>query len=298
MSISSAVIPVAGLGTRLFPATKCQPKEMLPVGRKPVVQYVVEELREANISKMLFITGRKKRPIEDHFDPDVDLIEKLKKQGKHDLVKTLEFENMDVGFFYVRQSEQLGLGHAVLQADFFAHEPFVVALGDCIIRGCKKPSLVERLIQCFQELQASAVIAFHEVPPGSVRRYGIADPVPGDTDKEVFRLQGIVEKPSPEKAPSRLAVCARYVFSPEIFKELRETPRDAHGEIQLTDAIQKLIEAGHRVYGLRLRPGEKRFDIGNFQAYFESFIEFALTDPELGPSVRAFVKDRLEQIQD
>ena len=248
---------------------------------------------------MHFITGRKKRPIEDHFDRDMDLIERLKKQGKDDLVQTLEFENMDVRFFYVRQSAQRGLGHAVLQAEFFAREPFIVALGDCILRGSESPGLLTRLGQCFEEKSAAAVIAFHEVPIEHVSRYGIAAPVEADAELESFRLKSIVEKPSVEETPSRLAVCARYVFSPVIFDALRDvaasTPDDK--EIQLTDAIQKLIEEGRPVYGVRLHGDEKRFDIGNFRSYFESFFEFALTDPEFGPAVCDFVAERLRTMK-
>ena len=291
-TINIAVIPVAGLGTRLLPATKSQPKEMLPVGRKPVVQYVVEELTRVGITRALFITGPGKASIENHFDLNAELIQMLRESGKEELLAALEYERSTVQYFYTRQRELLGLGHAVSCAEsFVGNQPFVVALGDSIIGMHAESDVVQRMTRCYHERDAAAVIAFEEVPPGEVSRYGIAKP---KTDDELFEIVDLVEKPSPDEAPSRLAIAARYVFSPVIFKALARTPRGKGGEIQLTDAIRAVIRDGGRTYGVRLRPEERRYDIGNFEAYFEAFVAFALADPTFGPGLRRHLRDILD----
>jgi len=289
--IDSAVIPVAGPGTRLLPSTKSQPKEMLPVGRKPVVQHVVEEFQRARLKRILFITGRRKRSIEDHFDHDSQLNSHLLERGKDELAETLAFEQTHTRFFYTRQSRQLGLGHAVLLAeDFAAGRPFVVGLGDSIIKDQGPPFLVQRLINCFQETGATCVIALEEVPWDEVSSYGIAVP---DDGGESFRLKDVIEKPHPSQAPTNLAIAARYVFSPSIFDAIRRTRPGVDNEIQLTDAIKLLMEEGAPVYGVRLKPGEKRHDIGNFQSYFESFLDFALDDEQFGPGLHRYLQRKL-----
>jgi len=292
MKIDCAVVPVAGLGTRLLPLTKSQPKEMIPIGRKPVVQYVVEELEQAGLRRILFITGRGKHAIEDHFDRDPELLRLLKKSGKSNLLEELAFEEMDVSFYYIRQGEQLGLGHAVLQArDFSGDRPFVVALGDSIIcNDSGTTNIVRRLIDCYSRTQAACVIAFEEVPAEEVSQYGIAQPA---AMGEVFPVADLVEKPAVGEAPSRLAIAGRYVLSPGIFAALEQTPPGKHNEIQLTDAIRLLLQRGEKVYGVRLAPGERRHDIGNFASYFRSFIEFALRDAEHGPALRTYVRKLL-----
>ncbi len=293
MKISNAVIPVAGAGTRLLPSTKAQPKEMLPVGRKPLVQYVVEELEAAGIESILFITGRRKRAIEDHFDSDPELRALLKKIGRAELLKELEFENRGTGFFFTRQSEQLGLGHAVGCArDFAGHEPFVVALGDSIITSSGGPPLLERLMNAYDRADGGCVIAFQGVPKEATSRYGIADPA-GDGD--VFEVRDLVEKPAPGTAPSNLAISARYVLPPDIFDAIGRTPPGKNGEIQLTDAIRLLMREGRKVIGVRLAPGERRYDIGNFASYYRTFVDFALADEELGTAFAEYLKTRLAQ---
>lgn len=292
MPIDTAVVPVAGLGTRLLPATKSQPKEMLPVGRKPVVQYVVEELSRVGMSRVLFITGPGKASIENHFDLNGELIQILRETGKEDLLAELEFEREAVQYFYTRQRQLLGLGHAVLcAASFVGREPFVVALGDSIIGLHAQSDVVRRMTSCFEERRAAAVIAFEEVPRSEVRHYGIAKPA--DTG-EVFEVEDLVEKPSVEEAPSTLAIAARYVLSPAIFDELERTAPGKGGEIQLTDAIRAMIRRGGRVFGVRLDASERRYDIGNFGAYFRAFVEFALADPRFGARLRRELEGLLD----
>jgi UTP--glucose-1-phosphate uridylyltransferase len=289
--INIAVIPVAGLGTRLLPATKSQPKEMLPVGRKPVVQYVVEELTRVGIQRMLFITGAGKHSIENHFDLNLELIENLRESGKEELLNELEFERSAVQYFYTRQRRLLGLGHAVLCAQpFVGDQPFVVALGDSIIGMHARSKVVERMIDIFTEQQAAAVIAFEEVPHDEVHQYGIAKP---KQLGEVFEVQDLIEKPSIEEAPSNLAIAARYVLSPAVFDAIRHTQPGKGGEIQLTDAIRLLMQNGGKTFGIRLNGNEKRYDIGNFESYFNAFIEFALADEKYGNTLRQSLEELL-----
>jgi UTP--glucose-1-phosphate uridylyltransferase len=285
MDINIAVVPVAGLGTRLLPSTKSQPKEMLPVGRKPVVQYVVEELTRSGMKRLLFVTGPGKTSIENHFDVNNELIQNLRETGKEELLEELEYERAPVQYFYTRQRQQLGLGHAVLCAEPFVGDvPFVVALGDSIIGMHAQSDIVRRMTRCFTEKKAAAVIAFEEVPPEEIIHYGVAKPK-GRGD--VFEVEELIEKPSVKEAPSNLAIAARYIFAPRIFAAIRRTRADKRGEIQLTDAIRLVMKEGGKVYGLRLRREERRFDIGNFDAYFRAFVEFALADEKLGASLRA-----------
>jgi UTP--glucose-1-phosphate uridylyltransferase len=291
MSIEIAVVPVAGLGTRLLPATKSQPKEMLPVGRKPVVQYVVEELTRVGMTRVLFITGPGKASIENHFDLNGELIQILRETGKEDLLGELEFERAALQYFYTRQRQTLGLGHAVLCAQsFVGNQPFVVALGDSIIGLHAQSDVVRRMTACFEERRAAAVIAFEEVPRAEVRRYGIAKPADAG---EIFEIEDLVEKPSVDEAPSNLAIAARYVLSPQIFDALAATPPGKGGEIQLTDAIRTVIRQGGRAYGVRLDASERRYDIGNFDAYFRAFVEFALADPRYGTTLRRYLEGLL-----
>lgn len=293
MSINIAVVPVAGHGTRLLPSTKSQPKEMLPVGRKPVVQYVVEELALSGIRRLMFITGPGKVSIENHFDINEDLTAYLRTTGREEQLQDLEYERKDLDYCYIRQRRQLGLGHAVLCArPFIGAQPFVVALGDSIIGLHAQSNIVERMIEEFERTSADAVVAFEEVPAEDVVHYGIAKP--RGTAADVFELDDLIEKPGRDEAPSNLAVAARYVFSPAILDALAETPPGKGGEIQLTDAIRRLLQAGGKGVGLRLDRGERRFDIGNFQSYFRAFTEFALADPDYGPELREFVAGLLK----
>lgn len=292
MQINVAVVPVAGLGSRLLPATKSQPKEMLPVGRKPVVQYVVEELTRVGMEQMLFITGQGKTSIENHFDLNHELIENLRETGKEDLLAELDFERAPIRYFFTRQRQLLGLGHAVLCArPFVGDRPFVVALGDSIIGMNAQSDVVRRMADAFVENKADAVVAFEEVPMSDVHRYGVAQP---KSNAELFELADVIEKPSREEAPSNLAIAARYVFAPNIFDALDEILPGKGGEIQLTDAIRKVIHDGGKVYGMCLRENEKRYDIGNFESYFRAFVEFALADEKFGPDLRQYLEELLD----
>ncbi len=287
--IQSAVIPVAGHGTRLLPATKSQPKEMLPVARKPIVQYVVEELVSNGIQQILFITGRNKGSIENHFDHEPELFRTLTEAKKLDLLQELNFDALKAHFFYTRQRQQQGLGDAILCAENFAgEEPFVVALGDSILGLNAVARAVSTMADVFESKRASCVIAVEEVPRDETVHYGIVQPESGTDD--IFRIVNLVEKPKPEDAPSNLAIAGRYIFSPVIFDMIRRVKPDHRGEIQLTDAIQFMCEEGRRVMAVKLKPEEKRYDIGNFPSYFESFVEFALADPVYGAELRRTIE--------
>jgi UTP--glucose-1-phosphate uridylyltransferase len=289
MSIDIAVVPVAGHGTRLLPATKSQPKEMLPVGRKPVVQYVVEELTQAGLHKLLFITGASKTSIENHFDFDERLINYLRESGREDELQQLAFERQDIEYFYTRQRRQLGLGHAVLcSRSLIGSQNFVVALGDSIIGINAQSDIVRRMTDEFESSGADIVVAFEEVDRADVFRYGIAQPR-GEAG-ERFELADLIEKPSVDEAPSNLAVAARYVFSPAIFEALDETEPGKGGEIQLTDAIRILLKRGAKGVGMTLPASERRFDIGNYESYFKSFVEFALADPDHGEALKDYLR--------
>jgi UTP--glucose-1-phosphate uridylyltransferase len=296
--ITKAIVPAAGLGTRLLPATKSQPKEMLPVGRKPVLQYVVEELQEAGLRQLLIITGRRKRVIEDHFDDDPELVSALKDAGNEALLADLAYIAGKSSFFYTRQSTPQGLGHAVsLGADFAGDDDCVVALGDSLIAAEDPAVPLRAMIKAHRQLGAAAMVAVEKVPPEEAFRYGIvsingAEPPPG----EPVAVTGIVEKPPPGTAPTTLAVAARYVFSPAIFEALDRTLPDKGGEIQLTDAIRLLIHKGEPVYAWLFSPDQRRYDVGNFESYFRTFIDFALSDERYGYLVRKYIKAKAYEL--
>ena len=297
MPIDIAIIPVAGHGTRLLPSTKSQPKEMLPVGRKPVVQYVVEELALSGIRRSMFVTGPGKQSIENHFDINPELISYLRESGREKQLEDLGYERAEMDYAYTRQRRQLGLGHAVLCArSFVGNQPFVVALGDSIIGLHAQSNIVRRMITEYEASEdVQAVVAFEEVPREETFRYGIAQPADSSQQDGVFELADLIEKPTVKEAPSNLAVAARYVFSPAIFDALEKTEPGKGGEIQLTDAIRQVLKSGARGVGVRLQPGEPRFDIGNFQSYFETFVTFALSDPHYGPALHGFVRRLVNQ---
>jgi UTP--glucose-1-phosphate uridylyltransferase len=289
MVVRNAIVPVAGMGTRLLPATKSQPKEMLPVARKPIVQYVVEELASNGIRDILFVTGRGKSSIENHFDSDPELARLLSATHKDDLLRAISIDDLEVNFLYVRQRVQRGLGDAILCGEsFVGDQPFAVALGDSILGLQAQSRCLSRMIELFTERRASCVVAVEEVPPEETGHYGIVKPS-GEEDGSL-RVMDLVEKPRPEAAPSNLAIAGRYVFAPVIFDLIRRVEPDAKGEIQLTDAIRMLCEEGRRVFAVKLPPGERRYDIGNFPSYFETFVEFALADPDYGQRFRAFLE--------
>ena len=298
MTINLAVVPVAGLGTRLLPATKSQPKEMLPVGRKPVVQHVVEELQDAGLRQLLIITGRRKRAIEDHFDTDPQLAAALKQAGNEALLADLAYLEGRSRMFYTRQSEPRGVGHAIsLAKDFVDGDDCVVALGDTLIAADDPSVPLQSMMRAFRELNAAAVVAVERVPPEETFRYGIvsvdgAESPPG----EPMVMTDIVEKPALGTAPTTLAVAARYVFGPSVFEILGRTPPDQRGEIQLTDAIKVLIQMGEPVYAWPLAPEEGRYDVGNFESYFRAFVDYALSDQRYGYLVRKYIKAKAYEL--
>ncbi|MBI5275509.1 MAG: UTP--glucose-1-phosphate uridylyltransferase GalU [Burkholderiales bacterium] len=286
--IHKAVFPVAGLGTRFLPATKAQPKEMLPIVDKPLIQYAVEEAYAAGVRHMIFVTGRNKRAIEDHFDTAYELESELEASGKRellDLVRSLQPSDMDCT--YVRQPRSLGLGHAVLcAAPLVGNEPFAVLLADDLMCGPDNgPGVLAQMAEAYESVQAS-VLAVQEVPLEHTRRYGIVAGSPaGD---RMIRVERMVEKPRPEAAPSRMGVAGRYILTPGVFEQIRSQERGAGGEIQLTDAIAKLI-ATEGVYAFRYEG--KRYDCGSKEGFLEATVEFALKHPEIGPRFNTYVKE-------
>jgi len=296
--IVKAIVPAAGLGTRLLPATKSQPKEMLPVGRKPAIQYVIEELQNVGLRQILVVTGMNKRAIEDHLDSDPELVASLEQAGNEAVLADLDYLEGKARFFYTRQSAPKGLGHAIsLGADFAGGEDFVVALGDSLISAPDPAAPLRTMIKLHRQLGAAAIIAVEKVPVEETFRYGIvsikgAEPAPG----EPVAVTDIVEKPPLGTAPSSLAVAARYVFSPAIFEALDRTLPDKRGEIQLTDAIRLLIQKGQPVYAWLFSAGQQRYDIGNFESYFRTFIDFALTDERYGYLVRRYIKAKAYEL--
>lgn len=262
---------------------------MLPVARKPIVQYVLQELQENGVTDILFVTSRSKTAIENHFDSDPILLNALQESGKTGLLKELEFEDSGVQFNYTRQRFQKGLGDAILCGrSFTGNRPFNVALGDSIIGINGQSNCVARMSGLFESLDASCVIAVEEVPAEQTRHYGVVDP--GESRDDWCEVRNLVEKPAPEEAPSNLAIAGRYVFSPVIYDFIERVKPDKRGEIQLTDAIQQMCAVGRRVVAYKLPKGEHRYDIGNYPSYFRTFVEFALADPDYGEEFRDWLK--------
>jgi len=284
MLVRHAIFPVAGLGTRSLPATKAMPKEMLPIVDKPLVQYAVEEAYAAGIRQMIFVTGRHKRAIEDHFDLTFELEDALENSGKAELlalVRAVKPDDMDC--VYVRQPKALGLGHAVLCGRHVVGDnPFAVLLPDDLMIGT--PPVLAQMVAQFEAKKAS-IVAVQEVPAAHTRRYGIVagDPV-GERLVDITR---IVEKPAPEVAPSRLGVAGRYVLTPRVFDEIAGQPRGVGGEIQLTDGIAGLLKH-EKVYAYRY--DGKRYDCGSKEGFLQANVELALDDPELGAAFRSWLK--------
>ena len=287
--VTKAVIPAAGLGTRFLPATKASPKEMLPVVDRPAIQYVVQEAVSAGLDDILMITGRSKRALEDHFDRVPDLEASLKESGKDDLLASVQQATALGELHYLRQGDPKGLGHAVLRAKTHVGEhPFAVLLGDDLID--EKEDLLTRMIAAHQKTGGS-VVALMEVPREQISAYGAAavETVEGE---EYVRVTGLVEKPSPEEAPSNLAVIGRYVLHPRIFEVLEQTPPGRGGEIQLTDAMQTLGQAegeGAGMYGVVFKG--RRFDTGDKLSYLKANVILASEREDLGPGLRSWLKD-------
>ncbi|HOB19160.1 MAG TPA: UTP--glucose-1-phosphate uridylyltransferase [Candidatus Atribacteria bacterium] len=287
--IKKAVIPAAGMGTRMLPLTKAQPKEMLPLGRKPCIQYIVEELASVGVEQILFITGHKKRAIEDHFDKDNELSRILSLSGQQELLEELKFEDASITYFYTRQSIPAGLGHAISCArDFVGDEPFIIALGDSIIFSRENRILLRRMLDVYEQHENSFVIGTRNVPLESVHRYGIIEPL-GDSRDGITQIRDLVEKPAMQNAPSTLAVAARYIMPGRIFDALSRTSPGRGGEIQLTDGIRLLLKEGMTGYAVNLTDREKRYDIGNFQSYYEAFVDFALNDEKYGYQLKQYI---------
>ncbi|HLS86450.1 MAG TPA: UTP--glucose-1-phosphate uridylyltransferase GalU [Burkholderiales bacterium] len=286
IKLRKAVFPVAGLGSRFLPVTKASPKEMLPVVDKPLIQYAVEEAAAAGITDMIFVTGRNKRAIEDHFDKAYELETELERKGKEgllDMVKSVLPCN--VRCMYVRQAEPLGLGHAVLCAQpIVGREPFAVLLADDLMDS--EPPAMARMAEVF-ERESASLLGVEEVPRDQTQNYGIvtADAMEGD----VARVHGIVEKPKPADAPSNLAVIGRYVLTPRIFDLLGQVTPGAGGEIQLTDRIAALL-GEERVLALRL-PG-RRYDCGSKLGYLQATVDLGVRHPEVGAEFRRFLESR------
>jgi UTP--glucose-1-phosphate uridylyltransferase len=284
--IRKAVIPAAGLGTRFLPATKAQPKEMLPLVDKPIIQYAVEEAAASGLENLIIVTGRGKNAIEDHFDVSYELEKTLHERGKSDLLDLVRSVSDMVNIAYVRQKEALGLGHAILVArNLIGDEAFAVLLGDDVIEA--ETPCIKQMIEVHNRYKVS-VVAIMEVPMEDTGRYGIikGHPLAG-SDGRVFEVDDMVEKPAVTKAPSNLAIIGRYILTPAIFDALEETGKGSGGEIQLTDGLCRLLRH-ERVLAYRFQG--KRYDAGEKLGFLQATVEFALKNEELGPAFRAYLK--------
>lgn len=298
MSIRKVIIPVAGLGTRLYPTTKALPKEMLPLGKYPAIQHVVEEMARVNLKKVLFITSRAKNIIENQFDDSLDVVAHLNQSGQLSEMGHLDYNSRDIEFFYTRQqvptnsTKPQGTGAAIATAESFVdNEHFVVAYGDALIASPENPNFIGRMIEAHLKHNATCTIGVRPVSQDLISRYGIVKPVANtDLNADSFAIDDIVEKPKTENAPSNMAISARYIFGPEIFSEIQKLRPATDGELGITDAIRGLIQSGHTVRCVSLKPTETRYDIGNHESYYKAFIDFALQDPNCGDAVRAYLK--------
>lgn len=284
MRIRKAVFPAAGLGTRFLPATKSQPKEMLPLVDKPMIQYVIEEAVQSGIEHIILVTGRGKTAIEDHFDISFELEHTLASRGKHEDLQKLRAISDMITVSYVRQKEPLGLGHAILCArDLVGDEPFAVFLGDDIV-DAPTPCMAQ-MMAAWERLKGS-VLALQKVPMENISSYGV---VKGrDLEPQIHTVEELVEKPPREEAPSNLAIIGRYILEPQIFSILENTGRGAGGEIQLTDGLRELVKT-RPIYGFEFEG--RRYDTGSKSGYLEATVEFALKDPELGPGFREYLRN-------
>lgn len=284
MLINKAIFPVAGLGTRFLPATKAQPKEMLPVVDKPLIQYAVEEAYAAGIREMIFVTGRHKRPIEDHFDMAYELEHELEAAGKNELLQLVQsIKPDDMECVFVRQPKSLGLGHAVLCGERLVRgEPFAVLLADDLMVG--EPPVLKQMVDQFKDWRAS-ILAVQEVPADQTKRYGIVAGTP--VNASLMEVSRIVEKPAPDVAPSRLGVAGRYILTPGIFDEIRNQPRGVGGEIQLTDGIAGILRR-EKVFAYTYTG--KRYDCGSKEGFLQANVELALTHPQVGQWFCEYIK--------
>ncbi len=291
--VTKAVIPAAGLGTRVLPATKAQPKEMLVIVDKPSLQYIVEELVESGITDIVIVTGRNKNSIEDHFDFSYELENTLKKENKTGLLEKVEKLSSMANIFYVRQNHPLGLGHAILKAKpFIGEEPFVIALGDDIVYNPERP-VAKQLIENYEKYGAS-IVGCQEVALEDVSKYGVVKPTE-NLDENTVAISDFVEKPSKEEAPSKLACLGRYLLDGKIFDYLEETKAGKGGEIQLTDAILKMLQAGEKVVAYEFQG--KRYDIGNKFGLLKANIEFGLKNDETKEELKEELKEYLKSLK-
>lgn len=286
--IRKAIIPAAGLGTRFLPATKAMPKEMLPIVDRPTIEYIIEEAVEAGIEDIIIVTGKGKRAIEDHFDSVPELEKNLEEKGKWDLLEKVNYSSNLANIHYIRQKEPKGLGHAVWCArHFIGDEPFAVLLGDDIVQD--ETPCIKQLMNKYDETYSS-VIGVQTVPEDETHRYGIIDPL--SNEGRLYQVKNFVEKPAPGTAPSNLAIVGRYILTPEIFRFLEEQEVGAGGEIQLTDAIQKLNKI-QRVFAYDFEG--RRYDVGEKIGFIKTTIEFALQHEDLHDEMVDFMKQLLEE---
>lgn len=290
MKVRKAIIPAAGLGTRFLPATKAQPKEMLPIVDKPTIQYIIEEAVEAGIQDIIIVTGRNKRSIEDHFDRSIELELELEKSGKQEMLDMVKEISDMANIHYIRQKEPRGLGHAILAAQhFIGDEPFAVLLGDDVVIS-KQPCLGQ-MLDVFHEYQTS-ILGVQTVPHEVVNKYGI---IAGkQVDERVYKVQDMVEKPSLEEAPSNVAVLGRYIITPEIFPFLETQDAGKGGEIQLTDALKRLAKE-QAMYAYDFKG--HRYDVGSKIGFLQANVEFALRDAALKEEVKEYL-ERLHENMD
>jgi len=283
--IRKAVFPAAGLGTRFLPATKAQPKEMLPLVDKPIIQYVIEEAVASGLTSIIIVTGKGKNAIEDHFDVSYELERHLAQRGETCVLEQVRAISSMINVSYVRQGEQLGLGHAVLQArDLVGDEAFAVMLGDDIIDAAVP--CMRQMLNVY-EAYGGPVVAVQKVPRDEISAYGVIDGVPEGDSGRLFRIRDMVEKPTADDAPSDLAIIGRYILTPEIFDELENTPRGTGGEIQLTDGLRKLKQQ-RTLYGYQFEG--VRHDAGNKLGFLKATVEFALKRDDLGGPFREYLK--------
>lgn len=283
--IRKAVIPAAGYGTRFLPVTKSSPKEMIPIVDTPVIQYVVEEAVASGITDILMIIGKGKRAIEEHFDRSPLLEETLIKKENYEMLEKIRSISNMANIHFIWQKEMNGLGDAILHAKHHVNnEPFVILLGDTLVQSKDGP-LTKQLMDVYEQ-HKSSVIALEEVKPELVHRYGIIDGTA--ISDNVYIATDWIEKPTPEEAPSNLAVASRYIFTPEIFDYLEKTPPGKNNEIQLTDAMREMVKT-HKMFGMKFNG--KRYDIGNKMGFLKTNIEFGLQDPEIGDALKLWLKE-------
>ncbi|MBR3499176.1 MAG: UTP--glucose-1-phosphate uridylyltransferase GalU [Selenomonadaceae bacterium] len=282
MKVRKAVIPAAGLGTRFLPATKSQPKEMLPIVDKPTIQYIIEEAASAGVEDIIVVTGRNKRSIEDHFDRSIELELELERKGKEELLQMVRAIPAIANIHFIRQKQPLGLGHAVLTAShFIGDEPFAVLLGDDVVVA-RKPVL-QQMVEVFNKYKTS-ILGVQEVSADVVHKYGIVDC--NHVDENIYKVKDLVEKPKREEAPSRIAILGRYILTPTIFSYLETQTPGAGGEIQLTDGLKRLAQ-NEAMYAYIFKG--HRYDVGTKMGFLQANIEFALRSPEVADDLKKYL---------